>query len=410
MTISQQDRERLRALAARQAELAHSPAMEKLRGEWERHGRFEKGARPMIRIELWTFEQDVLPPLMRCQGEDARKIERTLLANMVNYELFDDDTLVPAYYTVARRQRFTPFGLAVRRQETSGVGHHFIPYLKDLDEDFHLLGPSDFEASPQAEKDEISQLQDVFGDLLPVRTAGYSLVCCPTQDIVHIMNMEDMYLAMFDTPERFEQMMDQLTADYLKFFEMLQQRGLLQSAARDQHLCQGSYCFTDRLPDEKEGASLDELWLYMDSQETSGISPALYARQVFPYYQRVMERFGLVSYGCCEPVHAIWEPCLSKVKNLAKVSISPWCDEHYMGERLAGRDTVYLRKPTPNLLGVGSTLDEDEVRRHFSATARAARGCCLEIAQRDVYELHNTPDKVRRYVELIRQTLERDWQ
>ena len=123
-----------------------------------------------------------------------------------------------------------------------------------------------------------------------------------------------------------------------------------------------------------------------------------------------MERFGLVSYVCCEPVHAIWEPCLSKVKNLAKVSISPWCDEHYMGERLAGRDIVYLRKPTPNLLGVGSTLDEDEVRRHFSATARAARGCCLEIAQRDVYELHNTPDKVRRYVELIRQTLERDWQ
>ncbi len=408
--ISRQDRERLRALAARQAELAHSPAMDRLRGEWERHGRFEKGARPMIRIELWTFEQDVLPPLMRCQGQQARKIERNLLSNMVNYECFGDDTLVPAYYTVARRQRFTPFGLTVKRQETGGIGHHFIPYLKDLDEDFHLLGPSAYGANPQEEDEEAARLSDLFGDLLPVRKAGYSLVCSLTQDIVHIMNMEDMYLAMFDTPERFEEMMDRLASDYLSFFRMLEQQGLLKSAARDQHLCQGSYCYTDRLPDEVEGAALDQMWLYMDSQETSGISPAQYARQVFPHYQRVMEPFGQVSYGCCEPVHALWDDCLSRVKNLAKVSISPWCDEAFMGERLAGRDIVYLRKPTPNLLGVGSQLDEEAVRQHFAITARAAQGCCLEIAQRDVYELHNTPDKVRRYVELIRQTLDENWQ
>ena len=78
-----------------------------------------------------------------------------------------------------------------------------------------------------------------------------------------------------------------------------------------------------------------------------------------------------------------------------------------MGERLRGKRVVYLRKPTPNLLGVGDVLDEDEVRRHFSATVEAARGCTLEIAQRDVYRVSKSPEKVRRYVEIIRECLDK---
>ncbi len=80
-----------------------------------------------------------------------------------------------------------------------------------------------------------------------------------------------------------------------------------------------------------------------------------------------------------------------------------------MGEILKDRKTVYLRKPSPNLLGVGSELEEDAVREHFCRTAKAASGCKLEIAQRDVYHINNTPEKVKRYVQLIRETLEDNW-
>ena len=80
-----------------------------------------------------------------------------------------------------------------------------------------------------------------------------------------------------------------------------------------------------------------------------------------------------------------------------------------MGEILRNRRIVYLRKPSPNLLGVGSGLDEDAVREHFRKTARAASGCKLEIAQRDVYHINNTPGKVKQYVRLIRESLEEYW-
>ncbi|NLB38268.1 MAG: hypothetical protein GX810_03335 [Clostridiales bacterium] len=407
MGISIGDRERLRALAGQQAQLAVSPAMRTLYKEWVTHGQSGTLGRPMVRIELWTFEQDILPPLYQCTGEEARAIERRLLSNIVNHTLFGDDTLVPDHYGVYGHGWFKPFGLTVKRRETGGVGHHFVSYLYDLEKDMHVLNESEY--GWRDNPDEADLAHDLFGDLLPVRPSGMTLGSSPMQDLVHIMDMEDLYMAMFDTPDLFVQVLERLTDDYAEYFRFLQNKGVLVSAARGQHLAQGSYCFTDRLPDLKESARLTDLWLYMDSQETSGVSPEMYAQLVFPSYEKLMALFGRVSYGCCEAVHALWEPCLKRITNLGKVSISPWCDEPMMGDALRGSDIVFLRKPTPNLLGVGAPLPEEEVTKHLSATGMAARGCKLEVSQRDVYRINGTPDKVRRYVTLIRQALADTW-
>ena len=90
------------------------------------------------------------------------------------------------------------------------------------------------------------------------------------------------------------------------------------------------------------------------------------------------------------------------MKNLRKASISPWCNEEFMGEQLRGSMVTYLRKPDATLLGVGKELDEGRVRACFRKTYEASKGCRLEIAQRDVYQINNTPDKVKRFVELAR--------
>lgn len=407
MRIGVSDRERLRALAGEQAQLAASDAMRQLYDAWVVNGQSGTLGRPMVRIELWTFEQDILPALMRCTGEEARAIERRLLANMVNHTLFGDDTLVPDHFGVSGHGWFKPFGLTVKRRETGGIGHHFVSYLYDLEKDLGVLQKSEYGWTDNRE--DADRANDLFGDLLPVRASGGALGSSPMQDLVHIMDMEDLYMAMMDTPELFAHLLGRLTDDYAEYFRFLERKGVLISAARGQHLSQGSYCFTDRLPDGKESAKLKDLWLYMDSQETSGVSPEMYARLVFPSYEKLMALFGRVSYGCCEAVHALWAPCLERIANLGKVSISPWCDEHIMGEALRGTDIVFLRKPTPNLLGVGTQLNEDEVRKHLAKTGLAARGCKLEVSQRDVYRINGTPEKVRRYVALIRQALADTW-
>ena len=407
MMISQQDRAILRELAQKQMELAHSPRNQQLYQDWLAYGASKGGTRPMIRIEIETFEHQLLPAMQRCEGEHAREIEQRLLRPMVNFTQFEDDTLVPEYYPVRLHTSFTPFGLTVKREESGSLGHHFIPYLHDLEEDEHLLGDSVFSVDVEGTAREEQEAQELFGDILPTKRITDCAGCCLTQDIVHIMNMDDMYMAMIDDEERFHNMMRRLMNDYLAFYRMLEAGGHLQSHARMQHLGQGSYCFTEELKEGINPAKLSDLWLFMDSQETAGISPEMYKELIFPYYQEMMSHFGLVSYGCCEASHPIWDNCLSKIPNMRKVSISPWCNEAFMGERLQGTGVTFLRKPPATILGMDTpVLDEDATLACFRKTAKAAKGCKLEVAQRDVYMVGNSSEKVRRFVELARKGLD----
>ena len=95
--INQSDREILRAKARRQMELAQMERNRKLTKMWYDHNELQ-GERPMIHLEMATFEQEILPQRMRCSGEFARQVEKKILSDYLNQELFDDDRVTPDYY------------------------------------------------------------------------------------------------------------------------------------------------------------------------------------------------------------------------------------------------------------------------------------------------------------------------
>jgi len=100
---------------------------------------------------------------------------------------------------------------------------------------------------------------------------------------------------------------------------------------------------------------------------------------------------------------------LSKLPNLRKLSISPWANEELMGQYLAGSKVIYFRKPRPHFLGVDRVLNEDGLREDIRRTLKAARGCKVEFAQRDVYTIHHDIGKAKRYIEIIREEIEDNW-
>lgn len=408
--ISSKDRQILQDLAKKQFMFSQSEQMQQLRQEWTDHNDCH-GKRPMITVELGTFAQDVIPDLLKCEGELARSIEWDLHSNIVNHELFHDDSIVKDYIPIGRFTKFVPFDIPIQIDHVdNSVGHHFVEVIHDLQQDFHLLKPSTFSVDTQKREQTLALYHDLFDGIIPVKVAGSALYAVPTQDIVHIMSMENMMFSMYDYPDEFHQMMSQLTDDYLAYFQFIADNGLLLPTTQDEHLAQGSYSFTTELPNqsvwETRPFTTKDVWGFMDSQETSGISPDMYEEFIFPYYQKICNCYGLLSYGCCEAVDPIWENCLSKLKNLRKISISPWCNEEFMGEQLRGKRIVYQRKPSPSFLGVGSILEEDKLREHIRKTVHAAKGCTLEFSQRDVYTLGNTYQKVARYVEILREECE----
>jgi hypothetical protein len=413
--ISANDREIIRGAAKRQLELANTEKNKERVRQWYLHNKL-MGDKPLIYIEMPTFMQEVMPQRLLCEGEYARGLEARFRRHYLNQELLDDDFVTPDYFPVKLRRSFKLFGVDVVKTNVKnadgkkGLGHHFEAQLKDLEDDYHKLKVSEFKADMDATVKEKNDIEELIGDILPVEVNMGCLYSTPTQMLVHIMSMEDMLYNMMDYPDLFKEMMGRIADDTLAFFDYLEANGFILPTVRHDDLGNGSLCYTDELPSKTDRPlTTRDVWGFMDSQETIGISPQMFEEFIFPCYERISLRYGLFSYGCCEPVHAIWDNCLSKLGNLRKLSISPWCDEGIIGEKLRGGKMIYFRKPNPNHLGVDVSLNEDDVRTHINQTLTAARGCKLEFGVRDVLTVHGNLEKPRRYVEIVRQEIEKNW-
>ena len=406
--MTPKERERLRELAKTQLEIANSEKNQKRTKMWIAHNSC-KGERPMIHLEIDNFTQEVLFPQMQCQDPMARRIEERLLHNFYNMQVLDDDKVVAPYFGVWWDLDLKPWGFDVKKEVASdgGLGQHFTEQVQELGEEIDKFRPSEFKIKVDETNEYFKAAEDAFGDILPVKHVGKSLTCWLTQDLVHIMGMQNMCYALYDYPDEFVQVLNQLADDYLKFFEEWRDSGLLYPTAGYEECNQGSICLTDELPSEGP-VDLNQIWLHMDSQETINVSQEMFESMVWDSYKKVADRFGLVSFGCCDPLERLW-PCLSQLKNLRKASISPWTDEAYMGEALADKKIIYQRKPSPNYLGVSEVLDEDAWRDHITTTLKYAKDCTVELTIRDVYTIHNNVDKAKRCVEIMKECIADNW-
>jgi hypothetical protein len=408
--MTRKDKHLLRELAKKQAEYANLPIMEERVKRWYNHNDLI-GNDVMLHFEVWTCLNELMSPL-EAETDEGRGIEWQLKHNMLNHEMVNDDRVVSKTYDINRWMYFKPFDIDVSTQNTEGIAYQFIHQINDLAEDFHKLKPSYMVIDNEGTLKYKEMLEDIFGDILPVRISCGSLDGSLTIHLIRLMGMENMFVNFMDYPELFKKMMNQLVDDYIKYYRLLEAENCLLLNNGNDGLGQGSFGFSNTLPKEKiEGNVLTKhMWGYMDSQETKGVSPESFAEFFYPYYERLANEFGLLSYGCCEIVDTYWENCLSKLPNLRKISISPWSDEEYMGNVLRGAKTIFHRKPSPNyMLGSGSGLDEEGFKAHIIKTLQAARGCKLEFSYRDVYLLGGDPTGPRRAIEIIRHLTEKYW-
>lgn len=409
----------LRELAARQAEYAALPAMAQRKRMWYDLNDARPGARPPVIIETWTFDRDFMPEsVFRCTSEAGRNIERQLLRNVRNHELLDDDKVIPDTFDVHWFVDVNEFGFPIeneRVQDCQGVetGYRYKHPITDLERDFHMLRPAVARVDRERTMAWRRFVEELLGDLLRVELRGwFPYQTMLTHRIIPLMGMEAFFYAMHDSPDAVHRLMAYLRDNALSMMHWAEAEGLLRVNDGNESSFGSSYNFTTRLApgtDKDAPASLNQVWGASNSQETVGISPAMYQEFCLPYYRAVCEPMGLLYYGCCEPAHPFWNE-IQSLPHLKKVSISRWCNERTMGEALRGTEIVYSRKPDPNLLGVDVTLNEEEWSAHIRQTLEATRGVFLEFIIRDVYTVHGNLAKARRAVELARREIDRGYQ
>ena len=348
---------------------------------------------------------------MRCSGESARELEAALLSTMTGRTLFDDDTPISPTFDIRWDTWVKPFGLEphlTRPQMENPQGYHIDPVIEDLESEIHRLRGGSFGVDREKTRARAALAQDTFGDILPVRMVMDSLTGPMTSPIVFLMGMENYYCSLYDCPDQVHEAMDMACTVYENFYDFLEREGLLLPTNGISPICQESFAFTDELPTENV-TKTTQCWGFLESQETTAVSPETFGEFVFPYQDRLAKRFGLLSYGCCERVDAIWPEYLSKWKNLRKLSVSPFNNEVQVGEYLRGSRVVFYSKPRAEYVTNRGPLEEDAIRAYFKGVAEHASGCLLEVAQREVGTIYGEYHRGRRYVQLARETLETYW-
>ena len=303
--ISQRDRQILRELAKKHLDYANSPENEAILRKWDA---LEKGRRetPTVRLLFSNFPHEVIEPRLRCEGEKARRVEAKMLSALVGRELFDDDTPLSPTYDVSWKTWVRPFGVSHKLTRSTVVsnGFHIDPVIEDLERDLDKLRGGSFGVDRAATQAEIDLAGDLFGDILPVRMVMGSLSGGITNPLVHLMGMEQYYCAMYDYPDELHEVMDMATSVYERYYDFLEQEGLLLPTCGISPIAQESFAFNSELP--REGVTkTTQCWGFLESQETHAVSPETYGEFAYAYQDRLVKRYGLLSHGCCERVDAI---------------------------------------------------------------------------------------------------------
>jgi hypothetical protein len=404
--MNNKDREILRILASRWMEIADQPIMEERKRQWTALKDL-RAERPMILFETWTLDNYVAESELQCEDQSFRGIERHLRWVTRHAEEVGDDIVLEPCWRIGWNVGGTGYGVEIRSHNATDItggttGYAFENPIK-TPSDIDKLKPRTWWVDREATKKWKERLEETFGGIIPIVLHGTTgLHGGLTGDVFRLMGNDRLMTWGYDEPEAMHKIMKYLRDDRIAYFEFLAKEELLGLNNNSTLVGSGSPGFTTVLPqpDYSGKARLKDLWLDMESQETTAISPAMFGEFFLPYMADVCKPFGLVYYGCCEPVHDRWNRIISLIPQVRAVSISPWCDMKLIAEQLR-RNCVFSRKPRPAPIS-GVNPDWEMLRKDVKDTLEAAKNCNLEIIFRDVYRIDNDRARLRKWVDMVR--------
>jgi len=295
------------------------------------------------------------------------------------------------------------FGQAAGNRHSGGFSVKHV--IESIEDDYHKLKPLTITVDRPGTISLRDQINDAIGDIMPVEMIGWPKgVTFLTRSLLDLMSMEGLYHALYDNPAGVHRMMEYVLTNALILMDFYEKEQIMYINNDATDMGNSTYPMTNTLPAPGYGgvARLQDMYLRSDSQETVGVSPDMFREFFLPYYARLMARGGLWYYGCCEPVHSIWESSLAGITNIKKISISKWCDEEIMGSQLANKPIVYSRKLDALFLAGGYDLDAKGLKTYIQETMRHAKGCQIEFLSREIPTIYGNTAKLREAVEIIR--------
>ena len=399
------DREIIRRLAAEVAQIAALPVQEEKRRLWRKLNGLQP-VRPMVTIDqvCWN-EMNVDDELtLTCEDAECRGYESYLRIVLYQWRHFPVDMVVEPFIRVSKAIHNTGFGIGTKEQiavgdPTNGVVGHSYTNQFETDADLARIQTPQIMHDTAETARRLEVAHALFAGTLDIFEQGFDPYLSIWDPISTWMSVEGALFALVDRPEYMTELVRRMVNGYLAMLDQVEEQGLFCHHQSLIH-CTGAY--TDELPapgfDPAKPRAKD-IWMFGLAQMFSTVSPAMFEEFEIEPCMPIFSRFGLVYYGCCDPLDLKMAP-VRKIPNVRKISMSPWVNEERGAAEIRG-DFVYSRKPNPALLA-WPEFNEAAVREHLQATVDvcARYGCPLELILKDISTVGYQPQRLWRWAEI----------
>jgi hypothetical protein len=407
-SISPSDREILRKLAARVAEIAALPQMDARRRAWVEHNSL-RSPRPMMLVFPEGSWDELLPAsALSCAGEFARSVEWQLRARIYTYVHFQDDTVVEAEWTEGPALSDTGWGVTVERHAAPAErgAWSFQPVVR-AEADLRKLHFPELVFDPAETRRREEQMSELFAGLLTVlpfkvRHISYHLL----SQYSSWCGLQEMLTDFADRPDFVHRVLSFLEEGHRGVLGQLIEANLLGLNNNATYHSSGGNGYTDQLPApgfDPARVRPRDMWASAESQELALVSPRMHDTFALQYEKRLLAPFGLNGYGCCEDLGRKLEVVFA-IPNLRRVSISPFADVDRCAPQMRDR-AIFSWKPHPAHL-VGS-FDPAALRTYIRHTLDVCRahGCFLEMILKDTHTCENHPERFDIWTQIAREEI-----
>ncbi|HEY3331801.1 MAG TPA: hypothetical protein VGK19_17350 [Capsulimonadaceae bacterium] len=401
MSTTSHDTEILRGLASEYAVAAALPVHAHTAGLWRRLNALE-AVRPLVWInEIPWHELGASGELtLSCTDLYSREVEGWLRRTLYQWRHFACDMVLdPELYVnvvCAPVGVYADYGI-VANEETVDTPHGsaaFVPVIESIDDVAKVRTPNVTVDWAETER-RFTFLSRVCEGILPVKVRGIvHQWMSPWDQMIHWYGIERLYTDMIDKPELVHALLTKFMAAVHEVLDRQEAMGLLDAGNGNYRVGSGGLGITDQLPCREYGsgpAKPSEQWGTSTGQIFCDVSPDMHDEFCLQYEIPYLHRFGLTCYGCCEPLHNKIG-ILRQVKNLRRISMSPWVNIAKAAEQVQA-DYVFSFKANPAVFA-GESWDIEPARRNLQELFDKAQGCRIEIIAKDISTVRDDPTRI----------------
>ncbi|MGN0492801.1 MAG: hypothetical protein ACI4F7_04060 [Acutalibacteraceae bacterium] len=399
--LSQADKDILKKLGEKIALIASDPQNAQNIKNWKLLND-KKSVRPMVWInEVPWHEMNVNDELtLYCENPWARDLEQSLKRTIYQWNHFRGDMVVNPYIECPLAIHSTDFGIvekadtAYSDKENDVYSRHFIPQITNP-EDIEKIKMPVITHYEKATQNAFDAMSDIFDGIIPVKKIGQTHIWyTPWDYLIRWWGVEQAMMDLVLRPQMVHDIYERMVQAWMTELDQFEQQQLLSLDNSNIRVGSGGYGYTDDLPDPNSytgPVTAKQMWGCSNAQILSSVSEQMHWEFAIEHDLKWLERFGLVYYGCCEPLDKKIN-ILRRIKNLRKISVSPWCDSRRAIDEI-GSDYVISRKPNPAVLAVD--FDEREIKKQLcDFLDMTQNNCHVEIIMKDISTVGRHPQRL----------------